>query len=401
MRTKEDEIKLINEKQDYYINELKKIILDEKYVKNNKYVNFNSATGTGKTVMITKLINSMPDFFFIITTLSKGQLHEQTKNKIKSKSLYNNFIVYGTSSYKTNTNLTKEDIINSMPKDKKIIWIKDESHIATNKWDEVLVDLSYLIINFSATNLNGFGIDCDFSETNMLRKINQEIGYPEDAIKKLIEVKEQHKNVINYNPCAIFRVVNEDIVGIIEDLCEQYNLKYINLINNNNYDMYDLCQDDNVYDVIINKYKITEGIDIKRAHVIYIDNKPGNVSTTVQVIGRARRNALLWRNDIDIFSPENFDLFEATMQCYIFYNVEETQLSINLNGEIELFYSNTISIQNYKPNTKIKVIDGKNEKGIEILELKNQTGEFTIILNKKTGFNIIKEDVPYYKEERT
>ena len=33
-------------------------------------------------------------------------------------------------------------------------------------------------------------------------------------------------------------------------------------------EMLELCLDDNEYDVIINKYKLVEGIDIKRAHKI-------------------------------------------------------------------------------------------------------------------------------------
>ncbi len=39
-------------------------------------------------------------------------------------------------------------------------------------------------------------------------------------------------------------------------------------ITDETFDMSELCLDDNEYDVIINKYKLVEGIDIKIAHKI-------------------------------------------------------------------------------------------------------------------------------------
>ena len=99
---------------------------------------------------------------------------------------------------------------------------------------------------------------------------------------------------------------------IIIELCEKYRLKYITLIDNDDFDMEILCSDDNDYDVIINKQRIVEGIDIRRAHVIWIENKPNNNATTIQLIGRCRRNALLWRDDIDICLPKYRTLLQKT-----------------------------------------------------------------------------------------
>ena len=62
----------INRIQDEYIDELIRIINTPDYA-NLKAISFTSATGTGKTKMMSKLINKFPDYYFIITTLSKGQ----------------------------------------------------------------------------------------------------------------------------------------------------------------------------------------------------------------------------------------------------------------------------------------------------------------------------------------
>ena len=39
-----------------------------------------------------------------------------------------------------------------------------------------------------------------------------------------------------------------------------------------------------------------------------MDNQPKNNATTIQVIGRCRRNALLYRNDIDIMADPNSEI---------------------------------------------------------------------------------------------
>ena len=49
-------------------------------------INFTSATGTGKTKMMSKLMNLMPNYFFIVTTLSKGQLKKQIEKSLKKDS---------------------------------------------------------------------------------------------------------------------------------------------------------------------------------------------------------------------------------------------------------------------------------------------------------------------------
>lgn len=94
MYTKEEAFKRINELQDRYEIELINLIKNENNVL--KEINFSSPIGTGKTNMIAGVINKLSDneYFFIITTLSKGQLDKQIRRKIEVLSyafLANNF----------------------------------------------------------------------------------------------------------------------------------------------------------------------------------------------------------------------------------------------------------------------------------------------------------------------
>ncbi len=392
---KKDAFKEINMLQDEYIDELIRIINSPDY-KNLKAINFTSATGTGKTKMMSKLINKFSDYFFIITTLSKGQLHLQVRNNLIKDCYKNNFIVYGSADYKINSKLDAESIINKIPLMTKCIWLRDEGHIKTNRFDELLLDKCYKVINFSATNQYS-DIQCNFTQTMMLRTVHQTNGTPEEAINKLLEIKSIHKNVAKYNPCAIFRCVggDEKLYDRIIELCNKNKLKHID-ITNENFIMSELCEDDNEYDVIINKFKLIEGIDIRRAHVLYMDNQPSNNATTIQAIGRCRRNALLYREDIDILSPENEELLKGTRECYVYYNVEKMKVSTDENGELQMAFCNHISCEALKPNTTIDVVNGQLPNGLFVLELEGETGKFDIKIDEDTGFNIVTPLTRFY-----
>ena len=385
----------INRIQDEYIDELIRIINTPDYA-NLKAISFTSATGTGKTKMMSKLINKFPDYYFIITTLSKGQLHHQVRNSLMKDCNYRNFTVYGSADYKINSRLDAMGIIKKIPPMTRCIWLRDEGHIKTNRFDELLLDKCYKVINFSATNQHS-DIQCNFTQTMMLRTVNQTTGTPEEAINKLIEVKELHKNVIHYNPCAIFRCVggNNSLHDIIVDLCIKHGLKYID-ISNEPFTMSVLCEDDNEYDVIINKFKLIEGIDIRRAHVLYMDNQPNNNATTIQAIGRCRRNALLYRDDIDILAPENEELLKGTRECYVYYNVEKMKISTDENGELQMAFCNYVSCEELKPNTTIDVVNGQLPNGLYIIELDGKTGRFDITIDENTGFNTVVPTTDFY-----
>lgn len=395
--TRQEAFDEINSIQDSYIDELISIMHHPDYTM-MKTIDFTSPTGTGKTKMMSKLINRFPEYYFIITTLSKGQLHIQIRESLRTDCKHNNFRVYGSADYRINSVLEAEDIIGDISHNTKCIWLRDEGHIRTNRFDEILLDVCYKVINFSATNMHS-DIKCNFTQTMMLRTVNQTVGTPEDAILKLLEVKNAHKKVKNYNPCAIFRCVGGDqtLQDRIALLCERFDLKYID-ITEDAYVMAELCEDDNEYDVIINKFKIVEGIDIRRAHVLYMDNQPSNNITTIQAIGRCRRNALLYRTDIDILAPENKTLLKQTRECYVFYNVDKMKISTDLSGELCYAFCNYISCENLKANTTVDVIDGQLANGLYIIELAGYTGKYTIAVDKKTGFNIVEPKTAFYAD---
>lgn len=385
----------INKIQDRYVDELEKLINNRESIM--KRINFTSPTGTGKTKMMSKLINRFPDCFFIVTTLSKGQLHLQIKENLEMDCNQKNFMVYGSADYKINSILEAQDIISKIPDGKKCIWLRDEGHIRTNRYEELLFDKCYRIINFSATNQRS-DIRCNFTQTMMLRTVNQLIGDPEDAINRLIEIKKAHEMVNDYNPCAIFRCVgnNENLYKETIKLCKKYKLKYID-ITNDPFDMADLCKDDNKYDVIINKFKIIEGIDIRRAHVLYMDNQPNNLATTIQAIGRCRRNALLYRNDIDILAPENEDLLKQTRECYVYYRIADTMID-SVEGEMQYAFCNYVSCQELQAGMYVDVTNGQLPNGLYVIELLGETGRFNIYVDKNTGFNIVEPEVEFYEK---
>ncbi len=394
--TREEAFTEINEIQDFYINELINRLNTPDYSM-MKTINFTSPTGTGKTKMMSKLINKLPEYYFVITTLSKGQLHLQIKENLKKDCEHQNYTVYGSADYKINSRLDAEEIIGKIPQNTKCIWLRDEGHIRTNRYDELLLDKCFKVINFSATNTHS-DIVCNFTQTMMLRTVNQTTGTPEDAIEKLLEIKEAHKNVPNYNPCAIFRCVSNAswLYDKIIKLCERKKLKYID-ITEENYIMSELCEDDNEYDIIINKFKLVEGIDIKRAHILYMDNQPQNDATTIQSIGRCRRNALLYRDDIDIFAAENELLLKETRECYVYYNVEKMEILTDNTGELQMEFCNHVSCEELKPNTIIEVINGQMPNGLYILELENKTGKYKITVDKNTGYNIVNPITDFYE----
>lgn len=395
--TREQAFKDINETQEYYVNELIEALND----KNRdcfKEQNFTSDTGTGKTKMMAMLCNKMPDKYFVITTLSKGQLQHQIRKNLANDIKQDNFVVYGLCDYTTNTKLQANDILQKLPHDKQIVWLRDEGHIHTNKWQELfnsaIKDKCWKIVNISATNKEE-GIRCNFLHTMMLRTVNQQEGTPEEALDKLLEVKKQHKKVNNYNPCAIMRCLDKESTDRVINGCVKRKLKYIN-ITEEDFDMSDLCEDNNEYDVIINKFKIVEGIDLRRAHVLYMTNEPTNSGTTIQIIGRCRRNALLYRNDVDIFKDR--ELLKNTRQCYVYFNVRNMKVDADENGNLCMAFCNKISCEKLKVGSTIHVENGVMDNGLSVIELKDETGDYEVQRDEKTGFNIVNPQGEFYKE---
>ena len=399
--TKEQEIALINQTQDEYVQELIDILnSNNPSVRALEEVNFTSPTGTGKTKMMAKIINRMPNDYFIVTTLSKGQLHKQISKAIEADCTGQNFRVYGVQSYTKNSILQDDDIlaeIQNLPENARVFWFRDEGHIKSNKWMQLLQKSCDKIVNWSATNHDAFGVKCNFMHTMMLRIVQQIPGDIDMALDKLLEVKQQHKEITGYNPCAIVRLTSTALLETVAKACTKRKLSYISLLQNDDYDMSELCEDDCEYDVIINQQKIVEGIDVRRAHVLWMENEPVKAATTIQMIGRCRRNALLWRDDIDICAPENKELLKETRQCFAFYNEKNMKIAEDETGELAQEFCPIISVERLKCGSVIHVIDGVMSNGLSIEELQGCTGEYLIEKDPTTGFNIV-NNPEFYKE---
>ena len=398
--SREQEVKTINSIQDKYINELIEFCTTHP---EREEINFNSPTGTGKTKMISKLINSTwgQQRFFIVTSLSRGGLNKQIKESLDKDCKFNNFLVHGVSEMTANTHFQMSDLYDEIKSlnagNKPIVWIRDEAHINTNVWSRALLGKPEYIINFSATN-EFCDIQCDFDSTSILRTVAINTGSPAQALDKLLEVKKEHANIKNYNPCAIFRCINnETLHDDIVNQSESRGLKWIDL-NEQDYDIRNLCKDDNSYDVIINKMKIVEGIDLRRAHVIYLGNVPDNNATIIQLIGRIRRNALLWRDDIDIFNPSNANLLSLTRQCYAYYNAEENKKE-DCAERFKSIYRDYRPVRDFKEGTSLIVKNGYLvSNGYFVPELKGETGSFEVKTDTTYGFKYAHPIGEYYKK---
>lgn len=222
-----------------------------------KEITFKSPTGSGKTYMMADLMNmlSSPEFVFIVSSLSKGQLAQQNHEKFIEYS-YDNFT--NLNPYLINSDTAPEEKlyipldynVYSLPRDlykqnsklmegsmksfleellnlnKKIVLIRDECHQATNNLDQ-LNDYFYKIINTSATPpTNRFHIDVEITEeeavTEKLIKVNQNLnnnspyGLEEqleilenEAIPLFIKIKKDYNEKLNMNPCMIIQISNK------------------------------------------------------------------------------------------------------------------------------------------------------------------------------------------------
>ena len=159
-------------------------IIKQFEVKDN--IVFKSPTGSGKTYMIAsvmdKILDQNEDIIFLVSSLSKSELAEQNYHKFNEyiyKGIFKNINPYLISSdsteggifipvdynvyvlprdlYKKKSKLKDEKYLERFleniikVKNKKIFFVKDECHIATNNLDELSDKYFTKILNCSAT----------------------------------------------------------------------------------------------------------------------------------------------------------------------------------------------------------------------------------------------------------
>lgn len=250
---------------------------------------FRAPTGSGKTYMMSDLMNRIlekeKDVVFLVSTLSKGGLAEQNYDKFLEYSSKGDFT--NLHPYLINTMVAGEERlfipeeynVYVLPRDlykeggllmqgamtdflqritanvfghglnKKIYVIKDECHQATNNLDSLSQSFFEKIINFSATPNLKRGQNPDVQITDeaavnagLIKRV--ELGSDsdtvEDAIKKFEEIKNDYRNLLGVNPCLIIQISNKEkaeeelsntILPIL-DKKEHQDLKWMIIVDN-------------------------------------------------------------------------------------------------------------------------------------------------------------------------
>jgi type III restriction enzyme len=221
-------------------------------------VTFKAPTGSGKTVMIAKLMSKLlesdKNLVFFVSSLSKCELAEQNDNTFQEFKRFlknlNPYLIDSSSSteqsgvvieynhnvYTIPRDLTRKGgkimsgplnalIYNIILQNKKIILIKDECHQAQNNIDAIADNHKfYKKINLSATpQTSKFNIDVEITENEAIEaKLIKPYqikgrgnGYQIDKYAELNEsitifkeLRSQYQTLFNINPCLLIQIPN-------------------------------------------------------------------------------------------------------------------------------------------------------------------------------------------------
>ena len=374
------------ELQDRAVKQLLQVVKD-RMARGIKEITFKAPTGSGKTFMMAdfcnRILNEQDDVIFLISSLSKGDLARQNFDKFNEyvgKRFFNKlqpFLISSEISGEGRLHIPDDENVYFLPRDKykekallhdqgtleaflqqitkyngmydksgikqkKVYFIRDESHIATNKIEDKLFKYFEVVINFSATPKLSRGqiADVEVREEDAINcKLIKHIEQPdedkpddekdtlEDVIEKFEEIKEQYLNLLHINPCLIIQISNkdagEDELEKIKAVLQQHEaLKWMYIVNEDKkcdtndrikkanlpvseWEKY--CkQNASTIDVIIFKMVITEGWDIPRACMLYQIRDSKSKQLDEQVFGRVRRNPCLL--NFEKLSPEAQEL---------------------------------------------------------------------------------------------
>ena len=329
---------------------------------------FRAPTGSGKTYMMADFMNRMveinSDIVFLVSSLSKSDLAAQNYEKFceyRDKNYFNSLNPYLMSSdiareerlyipsdfnvyllprdlYKKDSRLMQGPMLNFLAEmrfvqGKRIIWIKDECHIATSNLDAIAPNYFDATINFSATPKLSRGqypdveiTDSEAEQCGLIKRVvwGDEEATVKDAIEQFKKTKSDYRNLLGVNPCLIIQISNKskadeelsnEIFPALEDNPE---LKWMLIVNDTKE-----CDTNDVFkakklkvdrwkdyakgnlsgiDVIIFKLVISEGWDIPRACMLYQARNSRSKQLDEQVIGRVRRNPRLL--DFETLSDE-------------------------------------------------------------------------------------------------
>lgn len=415
------------ELQDRAVKQLLQVVKD-RTGRGIKEITFKAPTGSGKTFMMAdfcnRILTEQDDVIFLISSLSKGDLARQNFDKFNeyvSKRFFNKlqpFLISSETSGEERLHIPDDKNVYFLPRDKykekallhdqgtleaflqqmtkyngmydksgtkqkKVYFIRDESHIATNKIEDKLFKYFEVVINFSATPKLSKGqiADVEVREEDAINcKLIKHIEQPdadkpddkkdtlEDVIKKFEEIKEQYLKLLKINPCLIIQISNkdagEDELEKIKAVLQQHEaLKWMYIVNedkkcdtNDRIKVANLpiskwkeyCkQNTSTIDIIIFKMVITEGWDIPRACMLYQIRDSKSKQLDEQVLGRVRRNPCLL--NFEKLSPEAQEL---AMKAFVWGIIpEELKKFIPVvlrDGVAEKFKIKTTILKNLK-----------------------------------------------------
>lgn len=391
---------------------------------NQKDITLKAPTGSGKTRMMAAFMHGMLDFdssiIFLVSTLSKGSLATQNYEsfvELASACIYPNlkpfYISSGAESKNTEYSLdidtsanvyvlptnqfTKSSRIykerallkflqNIKENGKKIMLIRDEAHIATNKLENELQEYFTQTLHFSATpKKDTFDVEIKESEAvkaGLIKSVEwcKDSGMDLQAdLTKALEKFKSLKKVYakqGINPCCIVQISNEgkaeEELEIVKEVIEEKDLRWVCFVekekdyesgggnsrlekvkNKSLWQNY-VKEDSSFIDVVIFKMVITEGFDMPRACMLYQVRNSQSKQLDWQVIGRVRRNPCL-----SYFEKLDKETQEIFSKAYV-YGIkpkedQNKRIKVQLKGEIhEGLFKNEI-IKEFDPFTITKL----------------------------------------------
>lgn len=374
-----------------------------------KDIVLKAPTGSGKTYMMSSLMDKILEYdknvVFIVSIPSKGKLAEQNFNRFvelsfntfknlepfyicsgtendknKEYSLHIdqncNVFVLPTAQYTESSRIKKERSLLSFlefckKEGRKVILVRDESHIATNKINS-LKDYFSQTINFSATPTDDRFDVCisedEAIEANLIKSVEY-FEEEQDLKEGLTQALKRFKEIRPYyiekgiTPAFIIQVSNENDaqteVEIIKSIVEDKGLNWVYFVekesgyesntriekvkNKSLWQNY-VKEHDFPIDVIIFKLVITEGFDIPRACMLYQVRNSQSKQLDEQVIGRVRRNPCL--TTFETLDKKTQEIFS---KAYVYgikpKEEEKKKIKTKLKGEIhsELLINEIIS----------------------------------------------------------
>ncbi len=361
-------------------------------------ITLKAPTGSGKTYMMASFMNRMlledKNLVFLVSTPSKGKLASQNYDRFTELALktfrelktfyvssglenaknteyslyietnYNVFVL-PTSQYTDSSRINKEKTLLQFLEDcknakRKIILIRDEAHIATNKLNK-LSEYFAQTINFSATPKDDIFDICITEDEAVEASLIKSVEYIEDdkgLENSLSEALDKFKNEIKptylkngIRPAFIIQISNanyaDEEIEIIKGVLEEKGLQWVYFVEKENgyqtnsrlgkiknkalWQTY-VKQNDFPIDVIIFKMVITEGFDIPRACMLYQVRDSKSKQLDEQVIGRVRRNPAL--TNFEKLDSQTQNIFS---KAYVYGIKPESQgrkrIKVNLKGE--------------------------------------------------------------------